>query len=139
MSSAHEPIDIGVITVREDEYEAVQEKLDDPKIVETANRSYVVGQVQHHTGKSFRIALVMTLGQGATAAQHATSDLIIDLDPKWIGLVGIGGAIPESEFTLGDVILATRLHDFTVGAHIQGAHEQFASQEIGRASCRERV
>jgi nucleoside phosphorylase len=45
--------------------------------------------------------------------------LIEDLDPDWLVLVGIAGGVPAREFTLGDVILATRLHDFTIEARVQ--------------------
>jgi nucleoside phosphorylase len=48
------------------------------------------------------------------------SDLIVDLGPDWILVVGIAGALPAEEFGLGDVLLASRLLDFSVQAAIEG-------------------
>jgi hypothetical protein len=44
--------------------------------------------------------------------------MIEDFDPEWLMLVGIAGATPSDEFTLGDVVVASELHDFSVRAAI---------------------
>lgn len=54
--------------------------------------------------------------QGEGEAQHAARDLIEDLDPDWLVLTGIACAVPSMDFTLGDVVLVNRLHDFTIEA-----------------------
>ena len=41
-------------------------------------------------------------------------------------LVGIGGAKPESEFSLGDVVVGTRVHDFSVTAALPGGSVETA-------------
>jgi nucleoside phosphorylase len=43
-------------------------------------------------------------------------------------VVGIAGAVPDGEFTLGDVVVATRLHDFSVGAALEGEGRQVTNQ-----------
>ena len=58
------------------------------------------------------------MGLAAIAGQG--HGIIDDLNPEWLMLVGIAGAIPSEEYTLGDVVVATRLHDFTVRAAIEG-------------------
>jgi len=53
-------------------------------------------------------------------------DIIEDLDPQWLVLVGIAGGVPADEFSLGDVVAATRLHDFCVEAALQNASPEYA-------------
>ncbi len=52
-------------------------------------------------------------------AQDVARDFIEDLDPAWLLIVGICGAVPSADFTLGDVVCATRVHDFSVRAAAQ--------------------
>ena len=122
------PADIGVITIREDEYNAVLNRLPQKEVITRTNRSYVIGTVSGRNGESYRVALLRTLDQEPNAGQDSARDIIEDLDPRWLALVGIGGACPDTEFTLGDVVVATRLHDFTVSALIEGSSPQFANQ-----------
>jgi hypothetical protein len=44
-------------------------------------------------------------------------------------LVGIAGGVPDAEFTLGDVLLASRVHDFSVSAAIEGGQSSY--QQLG--------
>lgn len=122
------PIHAVVITIREDENRAVLMRLPDKKIVSGHNRTYTIGNVQNRHGERYSVAVIRTPEQGPNAAQDTTRDAIEDLDPTWIMVVGIAGAMPDSEFTLGDVIVGTRLHDFTVGAYIEGAPPEFINQ-----------
>ena len=64
------------------------------------------------------------MGQGI--AQAVTRDLIDDLNPRWLFLVGIGGGIPNNEYSLGDVILASRFLDFSVTAALQDKPPEFS-------------
>ena len=61
------------------------------------------------------------------AAQETARNIIEDLDPSWIAVVGICGAVPDSEFTLGDVIVASRLHAFTLGVIKEDERPQFTN------------
>ena len=63
------------------------------------------------------VAIKRIVEQGNQDSQNVARNVIEDLDPEWIVLVGIGGGIPANEYTLGDVIVATRVHDFSVGAY----------------------
>jgi nucleoside phosphorylase len=51
--------------------------------------------------------------------------VIQDLDPRWLLLVGIAGAVPDPEFTLGDVLLASRLHEFAISAALQDRRSKY--------------
>lgn len=53
--------------------------------------------------------------------------MIDELNPKWLLVVGIAGGIPAFEFGLGDVVLASRLHDFSVSTAIEGNFVEYDS------------
>lgn len=121
-----DPIDFGIITIREDEYLAVFDRLK-PKNSADGRRSYDVGSIQTDNGDLYKFALIRAIGQGEGTAQNVARDLIEDLHPQWLLLVGIGGAVPSPDFTLGDVVCATKVHDFSVRAVREGSLDTFAS------------
>ena len=120
-------VDVAAITIREDEYRALSSRLDGRSIVPGPNRTYTIGKVKRSNGPDCTLAVVRMTEQGPGQAQDTARDVIEDLHPRWLALVGIGGGLPDSEFTLGDVIIATRLHDFTVGAYLQDSAQQFTN------------
>ena len=120
-------IDFGIITFREDEFTATLDKFR-PKWLTIGERHYNVAELSSHSGRIYRVAIVRVPEQGQSAAEHATAQIISDLDPSCIVLIGIAGAKPESEFTLGDVVVATRLHDFSVSAALPGGHLEVTNQ-----------
>jgi nucleoside phosphorylase len=123
-------VDFGVLTVREDEFKAMARRCRKKAVRELnvrGRQDYLVFDLA--LGKAhdliYRIALVRSIRQGAGEAQRRTSNMIEDFDPKWLMLVGIAGATPSSEFTLGDVVVATELHDFSVRAAVFGQQTQY--------------
>jgi nucleoside phosphorylase len=121
-------VDVVIITIRTDENKAVLSRVPDRTILPAKNRTYTVGVVKNSHGSRYTVAIVRTPEQGPVAAQDTTRDAIEDLDPTWIMVVGIAGAVPDNEFTLGDVVIASRLHDFTIGALGEDVPPQFANQ-----------
>jgi nucleoside phosphorylase len=130
MAKLEPPVDLGVITIREDECDAVVRRLgeiDLEGIPPTSNWSYTTARVPNVYGGHFRIAVARTHGQGGGFAQATTEAMRSDIEPKWIVVVGICGAVPDDEFTLGDVVIATRLHDFSVSALLPGSAKEFTN------------
>jgi nucleoside phosphorylase len=121
-------IDVVIITIREDENKAVLDRLVGRRLIYGKNRTYVGGVVDSAEGVQYTVAVIRTLEQGPNAANDTTRDAIEDLDPRLIVVAGIAGAVPDSEFTLGDVVIATRLHDFTVAAFKEGEPPSFTNQ-----------
>jgi nucleoside phosphorylase len=124
-------VDFGIITIREDEFEAVLQRLPPDQLV-YGRQTYAISRLRTAKEEEFVIASVRCSEQGNGEGQTTAFTLIEELSPQWILLVGIAGAVPAYEYTLGDVLLATRLHDFSVSASIEDADgnetRQFASK-----------
>jgi nucleoside phosphorylase len=65
--------------------------------------------------------------QGNGEAQSAARDLIEDLAPRLILVVGIAGGLPSKGYTLGDVILSLRILDYSVEARKEGHDTTYAT------------
>jgi nucleoside phosphorylase/ADP-ribose pyrophosphatase YjhB (NUDIX family) len=116
-------VDFVIVTVREDEYRAVL-RFFPPMFEVGGRRTYSICEFGTIDGDRYRAAILRTPEQGHASAQAATSDAITDFDPSWIVLVGIAGAVPEFEFTLGDVVVGTRYHDFALSAALPGGRTE---------------
>lgn len=108
-------IHAAIITIRQDEYEAMEAKLGKVRPVVGKN-TYKYAELEPDEGAPISVVLTRVVGQGNTKAQAVASNIINELDPAWIILVGIAGGVPDSECSLGDVVLATYLHDFSLTA-----------------------
>lgn len=63
--------------------------------------------------------------QGGGEAQAAAHDLLDEVKPRWLFVVGIAGGKPSGEFGLGDVVVSTRVHDFSVEAMLQDGEREY--------------
>ncbi|WP_179401338.1 hypothetical protein [Burkholderia guangdongensis] len=117
-----------IITIRDDEYLAVFDRLQDTHIFLGTHRTYVNATLKHASGADVSVYLIKQAEQGPNAAHDTARDAIEDLDPDLIVVSGIAGAAPDNEFTLGDVVAVTRFHDFVVGAAKDGGVIEVADQ-----------
>jgi nucleoside phosphorylase len=121
--------DFGIITIREDEFEAVLNRFPVESTV-VGRQRYAISRLRTVSEDEYTIACVRCLEQGTNQAQEVARTLIDELDPQWILVVGIAGSLPDHEYTLGDVLLASRIHDFSVSAIIEnsdgGVRHEFA-------------
>jgi nucleoside phosphorylase len=110
-------IDIGILTIREDEFEAVLDAFpDNHGIFRGRHREYTLRTADAGQGGRYRLGLLRQIEQGNGEAQEAARDLFDDLQPSLILVVGIAGGLPSDDISLGDVVLSTRVHDFSVEA-----------------------
>lgn len=117
-------VDFGIITILEDESKAVLKRFphqDDA----VGERTYSINHTETFDSDQYLVAVVRLPEQGEGSAHDAARDLITDLDPQWLILVGIGGAVPHEDFTLGDAVIATRVYDFCVEANFEDRAPQF--------------
>jgi nucleoside phosphorylase len=119
-------VDFAIITIREDEFRAVLDRLPERRVLRKSSRYYSVSRIEASNNVSYLTATVRCVEQGTGEAQTVASNIIRDLDPKWILAVGIAGGVPSTEFSLGDVVLSTRVNDFTVGAVFESAPPAYA-------------
>jgi nucleoside phosphorylase len=110
-------VDVGILTIRDDEFVAVLEAFpDESRIHKSRHREYALRTTDAGDGRRYRLAILRQLEQGNGEAQEAARDLFDDMQPSLILVVGIAGGLPSDDVTLGDVVLSTRIHDFSLEA-----------------------
>jgi nucleoside phosphorylase len=115
LAEARQSVDVGILTIKTEEFRAVLQRF--PIQFEAHGKiPYNISPFVDASGKAHAAAVVRTSEQGDISAQATAASLIEDLRPNLIVVVGIAGASPEREFTLGDVIVANRMYNFTVTA-----------------------
>jgi nucleoside phosphorylase/energy-coupling factor transporter ATP-binding protein EcfA2 len=109
MRDAMPRVDIGILTFREDELEAVLERFPPERIVD-GRRMYNLSRVPLEGGGSYTVAMTRCVEEmGSGDAANAVRDLVEDLGPSLLLVVGIAAGMPSEEITLGDVVVATRI------------------------------
>lgn len=119
------PIDIGILTVREDEFLALLAVFPSEEGVHRGQREYSIRIADAGGGARYRVALLRAIEQGNGESQDAARDFIEDLRPSLLLVVGIAGALPSQDFTLGDVVLSTRVNEYCVSAKKEGAEPTY--------------
>lgn len=125
-------VDYAVITIKVEELMAVLDQFQCQGSHEvTEARAYEVGWMPSAAtpddpASAALVAITRCPTQGNGVGQAVARDIIDELDPQWLLVVGIGGGVPASEFSLGDVVLASRLLDFSVQAVSTGGTSTFA-------------
>ena len=118
-------IDFGILMARQDELEAA---LDNRfEILDNARglRTHVITRVATRDGGEYLLSLTRCSDQGHGPAYEVADAIITDLDPQWLIVVGIGGAVPADEFSLGDVLVANVVPDFSLQAANEGKPPTF--------------
>lgn len=122
-------IDIGILTIKEEEFEAVLDAFPKEHSIYTSavtKRQYILRTAIAGGEATYRVAIVRQPEQGNGEAQSAARDLIEDLHPRLILVVGIAGGLPSKDVTLGDVILSIRIHDYTIEARKDSGSPTYA-------------
>lgn len=101
-------VDIAIMTVREDEFMAVRRRFKTERRRIPDGRTYLIGEVKTEK-QTYTIAIKRCIEQANDVSQRLAHQMIHDLDPRLILVVGIAGGVPHDEFTLGDVVVSTRI------------------------------
>lgn len=114
-AAANHRIDVGIITIKEEEFAAVLDHFAPSGgfFRRGKRRDYETAVVDTPSGPC-NVAITRCLNQGTGQAQVAATDMLDDLNAAYIIVVGIAGGIPTQDFTLGDVIVSTFIHDLTL-------------------------
>ncbi|MFS8071739.1 MAG: hypothetical protein ACMG6S_35665, partial [Byssovorax sp.] len=121
-------VDFGIITIREDELEAVLQRFPDRLGLVSGRRQYNIRRLAIGDGDTYTVAIVRCAAQGNGEAQQVANALLDELAPRWLLVVGIAGGAPAFEFTLGDVVVSTDVCDFNVGAVLKDGSHEYALQ-----------
>ncbi|HLG61998.1 MAG TPA: TIR domain-containing protein [Ktedonosporobacter sp.] len=120
-----EKVDCAIITILPEEFRAVQDRFASKLYKHpTSQHTYGISRVQTKDGQTCVVALARTSGQGNDVSQHLATRMIDDLDPQILLVVGIGGGVPDNDFTLGDVIVSSHIHNFDLSA-VKGEQTTF--------------
>jgi nucleoside phosphorylase len=120
---------VGILTIRDDEFRAVLQAFpNDPSIYRGRHREYAIRTAEAGSGERYTLAVLRQIEQGNGEAQEAARDLIDDLQPSLLLVVGIAGGLPSDDITLGDVVVSTRIVDFSIEAR---KFEDATSYSIG--------
>ena len=113
-------IDYAILTFKREEFEAVREyfteELINPPQPAKPRLFYTYRSITTPSGDDLSVAIVRTETQGLGQAQKTATDIIEDLQPQCIIATGIAGGVPCDDIYLGDVVLATHIHDFSLTA-----------------------
>lgn len=108
-----ERFDVGIVTMKEEEYAALLDKFGATTCLPGVNRDYEVASVETSRGEC-RVAITRCAQQGNAFAQTAATEMLADLNPRFLLVVGIAGGVPTPDFCLGDVVISDYIQDLTL-------------------------
>ena len=110
-------VDFALLTIKQEELEAILDKfpLADPEHIVQGTREYNLSFVLLKMG-TYLVASVRARDQGNGEMETLVGDIFRDLNPRVIIVVGIGGAVPHADLTLGDVVVSMNVIDMRLGA-----------------------
>ena len=114
-------IDIAIVTILPEEYDAVLKLLKKTNIHNPTNgranlHSWVKGELYNKNfKKKFHIVLAKAGKPGLVSASLATSNTIAEFNPRYILVIGIAGGFPKEKLKKGDVVIATHIWNYEYG------------------------
>ncbi len=116
-------VDIGIVTVQEIELEAVLEHIPPYRRL-LGRRVYNLCRLKTENEDTYQIAVLRGLSTGTTETMEAVRDLMEELSPTWLFLVGM--AVGLDEGALGDVVVSSRIAEFTAEAELPDGQRQYS-------------
>ena len=118
-------IDCLLVTFKSEEYEAVIRQLAACSVKPPTNDegSRWVYSIRTQSGDIVNVAVVRSPRQGNISAVAFLHKQLTATSPRIVITVGIAGAVATDDIFLGDVLVATQIHDLTVGADTMTGRE----------------
>lgn len=120
-------IDVGIITIKQEEFTAITSRLEGWAPLCGYKHLYIHQSIPVSDKLQYNVAVARCLEPGTGCAHSLAADMIEELNPTWLFLVGIAGGVPAPEYSLGDVLLCTRLYDFSVCCVQEGTLPTFST------------
>lgn len=112
---------VGIYTIKDEEFLAVLDRLGSSNdITGESGQRYKIARTRVGD-QEIAIALFRGVSQGNQESQTLIHRAITDLSPSWMFVVGIAGGAPHKDFTIGDVVVASELLEFTYEVKIDDA------------------
>ena len=113
-------VDIAIVTILQEEYDAVKRRLKnvrrDPGTRDQPNQyAWLVGEIEAASGGTYQVVLAMTLHPGNTSGSLGTGKTVARWRPRYVLLVGIAGGLPREQLALGDVIVSKQIVSYEYG------------------------
>ncbi len=112
-------IDVAILTVLPEEYQAVYRRLKNPQIDPGTSGpniyAWATGEANCINGGSYRIAVGMMGRAGTNMSAVATKDAISRWKPKYVFFVGIAGGFDLGGLRKGDVVIADVIYGYEYG------------------------
>lgn len=118
---AFQLVDIAIVTILPEEYEAVLGHLSDPDYFrgnDTLPNLYgwTLGNVRHpRTGRRYRVVLAIAGGPGLISGSQVTTNTVRTWSPRYVLLSGIAGGLPREGLKKGDVVVSTNIWNYEYG------------------------
>lgn len=106
-------MDVGIVTMKEEEHVALLDKFEPTTYLRGIRRDYDVASVSTNRG-ACRVAITRCVQQGNGFAQRAAQEMLSDIKPRFLLVVGIAGGVPTEDFCLGDVVVSSYIQDLTL-------------------------
>lgn len=119
-----------IVTIKQEEEAAVLKRFPSEAHVRGI-RDYHLGRVTHVDGRTIFVATVRLPGQGNLEATTVVGQVMDDLAPDCVFLVGIAGASPWADAVIGDVVLGTHVHDLTLALDDVGGEREWNGEGGG--------
>jgi nucleoside phosphorylase len=104
---------VAIYTIKDIEFLAVLDRLGrTTDFTGNSGQRYKTANISTQTA-DVNVMLFRGVNQGNAEAQTLIQRAIADVKPDWVFVVGIAGGAPHKDFTIGDVIVASELLEFT--------------------------
>ncbi|MBK9260268.1 MAG: hypothetical protein IPM54_10575 [Polyangiaceae bacterium] len=124
-------VDVGIITIRADENDAVCRRFPKKIGIVNARRQYNLHCVNPIAPHGYTVAILRCAEQGNGEALTAARDLLDDLAPRWLLVVGIAGGAPGHGFTPRGRGGIEHIIDFSVESSPQDGSREYAVAGAG--------
>jgi adenosylhomocysteine nucleosidase len=125
-----ESVDIAIVTALPEEYEAVRERLVDPRLARTGEGRFAnfygwqLGRIRKSDGGSdYTVALATTGRAGNLDAFYAIMQTIERWNPRVVLFSGIAGGLKRDALAQGDIVLAETIWHYDYGKIVNGTYE----------------
>lgn len=120
-SRNHSSIDVAIITILDEEYKAILDKLNKPKRDLGSNEypnpfGWILDKIPCTlTGASYNIVLALVGRAGTIKGALATYETIKRWHPRYVFLVGVAGGFKRNDLEKGDVVLSDLIYGYEYG------------------------